>query len=177
MRIKNIYLLMALPLILAGTGCKKILDQQINGAFTPSNFFSSDANAVLAVNNAYKPLSFYSGANNAIWVLGDIGSDDAIKGGDAGDQADFTAIHNFNILPTNSAVEAVWNNYYNGVFYCNTVLDGLTGNNSGVSDTVKNSAIGQAKFLRAYYYFILATCYGNIPLHLHVESGAAAEIH
>jgi hypothetical protein len=175
MRIKNIYWLMALPLALAGMGCKKILDQQINGAFTPSNFFSSDANAVLAVNNAYKPLSFNAGANNAIWVLGDVGSDDAIKGGDPGDQADFTAIHNFNILTTNSAVEAVWQNYYNGVFYCNVVLDGLSGSTPAIPDSSKSNYIAQAKFLRAYYYFILTGCYGNLPMHLTVETGAAAQ--
>lgn len=175
MRIKNRFWLMALPLVLAGTGCKKILDQQINGTYTPSNFFTSDANAILAVNNAYKPLSFNSGSDNAIWVLGDIGSDDAIKGGDAGDQADFTSIHNFNILTTNSAVEAVWQNYYNGVFYCNTVLDGFSGSTPGIPDSSRSSYIAQAKFLRAYYYFVLTGCYGNIPLHLKVESGVAAQ--
>ena len=177
MRIKNNYLLFLSLLTLTGAGCKKILDQQVNGSFTPSNFFTSDANAALAVNNAYKPLSFSSGANNAIWVLGDVGSDDASKGGNPGDQADFDAIHNFNILPTNSAVEAVWQNYYNGVFECNVVLDGLSGAGAGVSDTAKKSGIAQATFLRAYYYFILTSCYGNIPLHLKVQTSLEAQTH
>ena len=177
MRIKNNYLLFLSLLTLTGAGCKKILDQQVNGSFTPSNFFTSDANAALAVNNAYKPASFSSGANNAIWVLGDVGSDDASKGGNPGDQADFDAIHNFNILPTNSAVEAVWQNYYNGVFECNVVLDGLSGAGAGVSDTVRKSGIAQATFLRAYYYFILTSCYGNIPLHLKVQTSLEAQTH
>ncbi len=177
MRIKNSFWGAGVVLLLTfiGTGCKKILDQQINGGFTPANFFTSDANAALAVSNAYKPLSFSSGANNAIWVLGDVGSDDAQKGGNPGDQADFDAIHNFNILPTNSAVEAVWQNYYNGVFECNVVLDGLSAADKGVSDTARSSDMAQAQFLRAYYYFILTTCYGKIPLHLQVESGLAAQ--
>jgi hypothetical protein len=175
MRTKNIFLLLLPVLTLAGAGCKKILDQQVNGSFTPSNFFTSDANAALAVNNAYKSLSFSSGANNAIWVLGDVGSDDALKGGNPGDQADFDAIHNFNILPTNSAVEAVWGNYYNGVFECNVVLDGLSGAGAGVSAGVKSSGIAQAEFLRAYYYFILTTCYGKIPLHLKVQTSVEAQ--
>ena len=175
MRTKNIVLLLLSALTLSGAGCKKILNQSINGSFTPSNFFTSDANAALAVNNAYKPVSFSSGANNTIWVLGDVGSDDALKGGNPGDQADFDAIHNFNILPTNSAVEAVWQNYYNGVFECNVVLDGLSAAGGEVSDTAKRSGIAQAQFLRAYYYFILTTCYGNIPLHLKVETSVEAQ--
>jgi hypothetical protein len=171
----KLFLSTLLVLLLAGAGCKKILNQTINGAYTPANFFTSDQNAQLAVTNAYKPLSFSSGANNAIWVLGDVGSDDALKGGNPGDQADFDAIHNFNILTTNSAVEAVWQNYYNGVFECNVVLDGLASAGHGVSDAARSSDITQVQFLRAYYYFVLTTCYGNIPLHLAAESGAAAQ--
>jgi hypothetical protein len=175
MRTKHIFFLLLSAATLAGAGCKKILDQTVNGSFTPSNFFTSDANAALAVNNAYKSLSFSSGANNAIWVLGDVGSDDAVKGGNPGDQADFDAIHNFNILTTNSAVEAVWQNYYNGVFESNVVLDGLSGAGAGVSAGAKSSGIAQAQFLRAYYYFILTNCYGNIPLHLKVETSIEAQ--
>ncbi len=156
-------------------GCKKILNQQVLGSYTPGNFFTSDANAQLAINEAYKYLSFNSGATNAIWVLGDLASDDAVKGGSSvGDQADFQAVNQFNILPTNSAVEAVWGNYYNGVFACNVVTDGLTGN-PAVSEGMQASGIAQAKFLRAYYYFILTTCYGNIPIHLKVQTATEAQ--
>jgi len=162
---------------IAGAGCKKVLQQQVQGSYTPANFFTSDANAQLAVNEAYKYLSFNAGASNAIWVLGDLASDDAIKGGSSiGDQPDFQAVNQFNILPTNAAVEAVWKNYYNGVFACNVVLDGLTGNQK-VSSDMQRQGIAQALFLRAYYYFILTTCYGNIPLHLRVETAKEAQSH
>ena len=176
MRITRFQSFLLAVTLFAGAGCKKILDQPVQGSYTPGDFFTSDANAQQAVNDAYKYLSFTSGANNAIWVLGDLASDDAIKGGSSiGDQPDFQAVSQFNILPTNAAVEAVWKNYYNGVFACNVVLDGLTGNNA-VSSTLEASGIAQAKFLRAYYYFILATCYGNIPLHLKVETAKEAQI-
>ena len=157
--------------IIGIAGCKKTLDQPILGFYSPDNFFTTDANAQFAVNAAYSPLMFSSGTDNPLWVVGDVASDDAIKGGNTGDQADFEAINQFNILPTNSAVEAIWGRYYDGVFKCNVVLDGLT-NNTIVSVDVRKSSIAQAKFLRAYYYFILTTTYGNIPLHLKVETPA-----
>lgn len=153
------------------SGCKKILNQPLLGSYTPDNFFTTDANAQFAVNAAYSPLMFSSGTSNPLWVVGDVASDDAIKGGNTGDQADYEAVNQFNILPTNSAVEAMWGNYYDGVFKCNVVLDGLT-NNTVVSEAVRKSSIAQAKFLRAYYYFILTTTYGNIPLRLKVETPA-----
>ncbi|MEO7044601.1 MAG: RagB/SusD family nutrient uptake outer membrane protein [Ferruginibacter sp.] len=177
MRNKNIYILFACAVALMGTGCKKILDQEVQGSYTPGNFFTSDANAILATNAAYKSLSFNAGGNNAIWVLGDVASDDAIKGGNNGDQADFDAVDKFNILPTNAAVEAVWKNYYNGVFECNVVLDGLGNGNTAISAGTAKSAIAQAKFLRAYYYFVLTNAYGKIPLHLRVETALEAQTH
>ena len=105
------------------TSCKHYLDQPLLGNYTASEFFTSDANALNAINTAYVPLLFTDPSSNAIWVLGDVASDDAIKGGNPGDQADFENIDEFNILPSNSAVEAVWKRYYDGVFKCNVVID------------------------------------------------------
>ncbi|WP_214073040.1 RagB/SusD family nutrient uptake outer membrane protein [Mucilaginibacter sp. dw_454] len=168
MKAKHNYIFLAVALLFTATGCKKILDQPVVGVYSSSNYFTNDANTILAVNSAYSPLTFTDASSNAIWVLGDVASDDAIKGGSAGDQGDFQLINDFNINPSNSAVEAVWKRYYQGVFACNVVTNGLAGTTTGISPTVKTQALAQAKFLRAYYYFVLTTCYGNIPLHLEV---------
>src|SRR5882762_7574615 len=162
---KNIYFLISSLALLLTTSCKKFLDQPVLGNYESFNFFTSDANANLAANAAYGSLLFTDASSNAIWVLGDVASDDAIKGGNPGDQADFAAINDFNILPTNSAVEAVWQRYYDGVFKCNVVIDGLPASNTAVSDATKKSVIAQARCLRAYYYYVLTICYGDIPLH------------
>lgn len=175
MRTKHILFILLFLACITGAGCKKILNQPVLGSYTPGDFFTSDANAQLAVNEAYKYMAFNSGSVNAIWVLGDLASDDAIKGGSSiGDQSDFQAVNQFDILPTNSAVEAVWGNYYNGIFACNVVTDGLT-NNPAVSQTMQQQGIAQAQFLRSYYYFILTICYGNIPVHLKVQTATEAQ--
>ena len=157
-------------LVFATAGCKKFLDQPVLGQYEAGQFFSSDTNAILAVNAAYVPLSFRDAASNTIWVLGDVASDDAVKGSNPGDQADFENIDNFNIAPINAAVEAQWKRDYDGVFKCNVVLDGLPESNASVSAAVRAQAVGQAQFLRAYYYFQLTALYGDIPLRLKVET-------
>lgn len=172
MKAKNIYICLTASLLVIATGCKKALDQPVLGQYQTSNFFTSDANAVLGVNAAYAPLTFTDASSNAIWVLGDLASDDAIKGSSDGDQADFLSIQNFNINPTNSAVEAVWKRYYDGVFACNVITDGLATTQPGVSEATRASVVAQAEFLRAYYYFNLTAAYGKIPLHLKVETPA-----
>jgi len=175
MKAKHIYIFLAFAASITLVSCKKILNQPITGQYTNTDFFTNDANTILAVNAAYTSLTFTDASSNAIWVLGDVASDDAIKGGSAGDQADFQLVNDFNINPSNSAVEAVWKRYFQGVFTCNVVTDGLLGTTSGITDTVKKQALAQVKFLRAYYYFILTTCYGNIPIHLKVETPAEAQ--
>ena len=157
-------------LLLATAGCKTFLDQPVLGQYEAGQFFTSDTNAILAVNAAYVPLSFSDASSNVLWVLGDVASDDAVKGSNPGDQADFENIDIFNITPINSAVEAQWRRNYDGVFKCNVVLDGLPAANTSVSAAVRQQAVGQAQFLRAYYYFQLATIYGNVPLRVKVET-------
>ena len=174
MKAKHISIYIIAILFFSTSGCKKVLNEPILGQYSTTNFFTNDANAKLAVNAAYTSLTFTDASSNAIWVLGDVASDDAIKGGSAGDQADFQLVGDFNINPSNSAVEAVWKRYYQGVFTCNVVTDGLT-NNPAISATVKTQALGQVEFLRAYYYFNLTVAYGAIPLHLKVETPAQAQ--
>lgn len=154
----------------AFTGCKKALDQPILGTYQASNYFTSVANANAAINAAYVPLTFTDAFSNEIWVLGDVASDDAVKGGLPGDQADIDNIDKFNILTSNAAVEAVWGRYYDGISKANFVLAGLTDANKAVPDANKATINGQAKFLRAYYYFQLTNSYGDIPLRLTVAT-------
>jgi hypothetical protein len=171
MKIPSTALLLGALLVGSG-GCKTFLDQPVLGQYEAAQFFTSDTNAILAVNAAYVPLSFRDASSNALWVLGDVASDDAVKGSNPGDQADFENIDIFNITPINSAVEAQWRRYYDGIFKCNVVLDGLPADNASVSAAVRQQATGQAQFLRAYYYFQLAAIYGNVPLRLKVETPA-----
>src|ERR1700709_433685 len=133
---KAIYIYLSASLLLA-SGCKKFLEQPVLGQYQGDNFFTNDANAKLGVNAAYSPLTFTDPSSNTLWVLADLASDDAIKGSSDGDQSDFLSIQNFNINPTNSAVEAVWKRYYDGVFACNVVTDGLATAQPGVSEPVR----------------------------------------
>lgn len=167
---KYIYTIIAGSILLTATSCKKVLDQPPLGTYQAATFFNSTANAKSAINAAYVPLNYGDAFANEGWVLGDVASDDAVKGGLTGDQADIDNINNFNILNTNSAVESVWGRSYDGISKANFVLDGLPADNKAIPDADKTLLVGQAKFLRAYYYFTLANNYGNIPLRLQVAT-------
>jgi hypothetical protein len=166
----SIYITIAGSLLILAGGCKKVLEQPILGTYEASKYFTSTANSQAAVTAAYVPLAFGDAFSNELWVLGDVASDDAVKGGSPGDQGDIDLINNFNITPSNAAVESVWARYYDGVSKANFVVQGLTDDNKAVPDADKKTMVGQAKFLRAYYYFLLTNNYGDIPLRLEVAT-------
>ncbi|RYY18448.1 MAG: hypothetical protein EOP41_10620, partial [Sphingobacteriaceae bacterium] len=167
---KYFYILIASGLFFLAAGCKKALDQPILGTYQTDKYFTSVTNANAAVNAAYVPLNYIDAFANQLWVLGDVASDDAVKGGLAGDQADIDRINNFDIITTNAAVESVWGRYYDGIAKANFVVQGLPAENKAIADADKAAIVAQAKFLRAYYYFILTINYGDIPLRLQVAT-------
>ena len=144
-------------------GCSTDLDTQLQGQYTTETFFKTKEHAILAVNATYKIASFNS-TNNNLWVFGDVASDDTVKGGNDGDQSDIAFVDNFTANPDNGAIESFWKHYYEGIARANNVIFYVP--NIEMDAVLRNQIVGEAKFLRAYFYFHLVNIYGNIPLRL-----------
>jgi len=67
-------------------------------------------------------------------------------------------------LTTDPALAGRWNVSYSGIGRTNTFLDNINGIN--MDENLKISMIGEAKFLRALYYFQLVNYFGDVPLIL-----------
>ncbi len=157
-------------------GCSKQLEKFPQGQLTEENVFTQAGDFLLAIDGAYEPLTnrwrgswdWDAGASiSRDWVIGDVMSDDAVKGGGGlGDQEDMRRMQIFTIFPTNNNVLGVWRYNFKGINAANIVLqqDG-----SGVSDlpaATWNRIKGEAHFLRAFYYFRLVVNFGSVPLLL-----------
>jgi hypothetical protein len=151
-------------LAISSLGCKKFITKEIKGDYPESQFYKTQAQAILAINAAYQPLMFTNANNNRLWVFGDVASDDAVKGGIAGDQADIELIDQFNITPINGNLEAMWALLYEGVTRCNLVLSNVPA--ISMDQALQSRILGEAKFLRAYYYFTLVNIFGDVPVIL-----------
>ncbi len=154
-------------------GCKTYLDEPLLGNYSDGTFFRTEAQAVLAINAAYTPLTF-SSDRNQLWVFGDVASDDAAKGGDPGDQADIGLVDDFRIFPSNGPIESEWGELYEGIARCNQVLVRVPG--ITMTEAVKTRILGEARFLRALYYFYLANIYGPVPLLLEPKNADQLQI-
>ena len=162
---KNIITLCSiLFLCLAIGGCKKFITKDVVGQYPESEFYKTPAQAISAVNAAYEPLAFTTSNNNRLWVFGDVASDDAAKGGNPGDQADIEFIDQFDINPTNGNLASIWALLYDGITRCNIVLSKVP--SIQMDKVLQNRILGEAKFLRSYYYFELINIFGDVPVVL-----------
>lgn len=85
-------------------------------------------------------------------------TDDARMGSNAG----VNAFDAFLINPTYSEIATRWKTLYGFVNRCNSVLI-LLNRVEDMSESEKNVAAAQARFIRAYTYFFLAVIWKNVP--------------
>ena len=151
MKLQTIVIISA---ILLASGCSKFLDENLQGKYSNTTFYKTAEHALLATNACYEPLAFKTIENN-IWVFGDVASDDAIKGGNPGDQSEISFIENFETTADNGYIGTIWEHYYNGISRCNEVIPNVQTIEMEMS--LQEQYISEAQFLRAYYYFQLVT--------------------
>jgi hypothetical protein len=149
--------------VLVVNGCSDFLNEDLQGIYSNATFYQTESHAMLAIAGVYNVASFVS-TQNDLWVFGDVASDDAIKGGLAGDQSDIQFIDEFTYSRNNGSLEKIWRRYYEGISRANYLL--YYGPDIQMDDDLKNRILGEAKFLRAYFYFNLVNIFGEIPLKL-----------
>lgn len=153
------------------SSCEKTINKDPLAQISTANAYVTAADAKDAVTAAYTQLT----ANNwccsyiqngyMYWVLGNVSTDDADKGGESGsDQLYAKQIALFNIPTDNDAVRFAWSSQYIGVHRANLVLDNVP--NIDMDQTLRDRYLAEAKFLRAYYYFNLVRTFGDVPLIL-----------
>jgi len=121
------------------------------------------ASAIALINGAYQPMQRPKIYNMRIWTLDIIAGNSETGGqGSGGDGDETIALANFTATSDNAGAKDVWRGPNPGILYCNTVLENVP--NMNIDQKLKDRCIGEAKFLRASYYFILVRLFGDVPL-------------
>lgn len=145
------------------SSCEDFLTKELKGEFSTDTYYQNENQALQAINGVYNAIAFTS-FNNALWVFGDVASDDAVKGGNPGDQAGITYIDEFNVDANNGIVSNFWAFTYEAIARANNVIANVP--SVPMDEAEKNRIIGEAKFIRAYSYFNLVNIFGRVPLKL-----------
>jgi hypothetical protein len=173
---KRLLLLTGLVAVLA-VSCKKnwLNPPPENILISDDSTFLKPENAVRFVNAAYGQLRIWEVSVFSWMGVASMTSDDADKGSDPGDNGtDKDQMDNLTYGPTSLSIEEVWKGLYVGVGRCNQAIANVPKFN--IDATLKARLVGEAKFLRAFYYFRLVRIYGGVPKIDRVYSADSAEL-
>lgn len=154
---KNIFYTSLGLLLMTLSSCNDFLTANLKGDYTSENYYTSSEAATMSVNAIYNSLY-----GTTLWIFGDVASDDAVKGGNAGDQADINSIDDFSATADNGVLSTFWQSTYETIARANNSITNIK--QMDIDETLKNRLIGEAKFLRAYSYFNLVNIFGEVPL-------------
>ena len=162
-RIINIFwmLLVAIPMLMMVSGCKKFLDRKPLTATLDDLHQGGVEGQVL---NMYTFLRDASGFSSLPWIdFHSIRDDDAQKGSDANDGREInTEYETFQYGKDDWAINSYWNDHYAMINNANNALDDA--NTFKLADAASLRNVGEACFFRAYSYFELVKNFGDVPL-------------
>ncbi|KGE14469.1 RagB/SusD family nutrient uptake outer membrane protein [Sphingobacterium deserti] len=150
--------------ILSLSSCQDFLDLAPDDQLSGSNFYKTEADFTQALHAAYNPLrsvgpDYYTAemrSDNTHYEYNPTNQGTAIYMRQ--DIADFTN------NSSNDYSAAIYYDSYRGISRANVILDRLP--NATISDEVRRKIEGEARFLRAFYYFKLVRYFGKVPLYL-----------
>ncbi len=162
---KKLYILVVASIALLSS-CNDFLTADLKGDYTSENYYTSPEAATMAVTGVYNSLY-----GSKLWVFGDVASDDAVKGGNAGDQADINGINDFTATSDNGILNTYWQSAYETIARANNAIAYIPP--MSFDATLRDRLVGEAKFLRAYSYFNLVNIFGKVPLKLEPQVTSA----
>jgi hypothetical protein len=173
-------------MLLSAVGCKKdFLEKRPQGELSQEQL-TNQKGVEATLTGAYALLNgnlngtwgnYASGPSQ--WLLGEVTSDNAHKGSDAGDQPNMNALERHAPTSTNDNLSTLWTRCFEGIQRCNSTLRILAALQAGSGEKFTEQRAAEiqaeARFLRGHYYFFLARAFKNVPLILETTTEPAVD--
>jgi len=164
---KNLVLII-LSIILFSS-CEDQLDIPPKSNLELGNFFATAKDFDLALTGAYDPIAVHQGDKGfgtyfkGLLMMGRAGTDEMLVNQGFWD-ATGKEIGNYTFTSFSRIPSAVWEMQYVGISRCNIVINEIKNTTVTIPEATKQRILGEASFLRAFYYFQLARYYGGVPI-------------
>lgn len=146
---------MAIMLITIVSACKK-LDLVPTDRFTDANYWTTAEKASSVLNTAYSQMT-----NSSYFFSNEAMSDNAFNG--RGDNNGVASIAAGTYDQSLGRLKGEWRDHYTGIKTCNIFLENVDRVTS-MDANLKARMKAEAKFIRAWHYFMLETWWGDVPL-------------
>ena len=171
---KNIYRTLFIVLTLTlNLACEDVLLEDPVSLATADGYYTTAQGIEDGLRAAYSPLRRFYGRQEGFFLT--VTGTDIFTNGFGG-VANAPDINNYsaNLLGTNSMITTVWDAFYIGINQTNTII-GRTPEISGMNEQAKARVMGEARFLRALYYFHLVQQFGDVHFTLEETKGVETE--
>jgi hypothetical protein len=150
--------------LISAVSCSGFLDETDNSNFTLENYFTKPEHAKSVVNSIYEGLQpqMNSGFGGGAWMMVEFAT--GLADTELGQAQNSLFVKDLVNNSDNGYGQTIWTSYYKGIANANIAIAKIPG--ITMNEAEKQALIGEAKFLRAYYYFNLVRIFGNIPLTL-----------
>lgn len=141
-------------------GCKKILEEQPRSIYTP-DFFQTDRGVQGGITSLYAHLRYIYG-QGYYYNTCETGTDEATYAQSADENFKVMDISGQGIITSsNSRADAIFGTAYSNINTANGIIENAT-----KLGTVSNALIAEARFFRAFDYFLLVQTFGGVALDL-----------
>lgn len=133
------------------------------------NFFATPADFDLALTGAYDAMAVHQADRafgtyfKGLLMMGRAGTDEMYVNQDFWD-ATGKEIGNYTYSAFSRIPNSVWEMQYRGISRCNVVIGKVIDTDVEMTAETKSRILGEAYFLRGFYYFQLARFYGGVPI-------------
>jgi starch-binding outer membrane protein, SusD/RagB family len=156
-----------LIIVVQVTGCKKVLQVKPPAtSLNEDNVYKADATAIAVLTEIYTRMAGGFSGQSGISLLSGLSSDELTLASVVTSER-LLAYYRNQLLanPEISYGKEYWEDGFGKLFTCNAAIEGLNKSTS-LTPAVKTQLLGEAKFMRAFFYFYLVNYYGDVPLVL-----------
>jgi hypothetical protein len=142
------------------SACHDLLDTEPTDFYSQETFWQTPQHALEALTACYEALTHAELYNAQTPFMFEAMSPNAFNYDNQRLANDFArGVHSATSLGMN---EAMWSGCYRGIGRCNAVIDNVQG--IEMEEDLKSRIIGEAKFLRAFYYNRINELFNGVPL-------------
>lgn len=142
------------------SSCEKFLDTKPTDSLSPEFYYATEAQINTALTGVYDILGDQSLYGEVIFTRVAAPSDLTYYRRNNS----FTGTQVLNYDAADNDIRQMWRSYYSGINRANLVLENI--DKPEMTDEARNVIKGQALFLRGYYYFMLVSNWGDVPVSL-----------
>ena len=160
-KFKSHYLMVVLIMLMV-TSCTDFLEETDPSNITADSYFKTEAHAETAVIAIYESLRAVRGGayGGSPWLMLEFAT--GLADSDLGQADNSNSIRNLTNTSDNAYGKTYWDSSYKGIANANLAIAKIPEIN--MDEGKKNKLLGEARFLRAYYYFNLVRIFGEVPL-------------